>query len=468
MNPWRRNTAGGLGLVALAAAAVIVYIGRQWVSIGTAYEAKLLCSGVFVSHRTAESLLRADLSLDDFAVFRRATTQVDTESRVVTVDLFGIAPHQAVYRDRLGCRIVDDEIGVEADALASNVSAVTAATQNHAVADPWDADAAPHAEPVHARLQGVLKGAFAEPDATRPQHTRAIVIVYRGRLVAERYAPGFDKDTPLLGWSMTKSVLNALVGIEVGAGKLAIDRPLPVPEWQGADDPRRQITLDHLLRMSSGLQFNEDYSSPLTDVAHMLFGVKDMAGYAAAKTLEAAPGTRWQYSSGDTLITARVLRQLIGEADYADFPRHALFDRLGMRSAVIETDATGTFVGSSFMYATARDWARFGLLYLNDGVADGQRILPPGWVTYSRTATQSAPEQQYAAHFWLKLPPEYLREPGLRPLPADAFFAIGHEGQLLTIIPSRQLVVVRLGQTLVDGAWDQHAFVNRVLDAIGE
>lgn len=222
----------------------------------------------------------------------------------------------------------------------------------------------------------------------RPQqHTRAVVVVYRGQIVAERYAPGFDSRMPLPGWSMTKSVTNALVGILVKEGKLSLLDKNLMPQWNHRGDRRRQITLDGMLRMSSGLRFNEDEGNPLGD----LFGQADAAVYAANQPLEAAPNTKWQYSSGTTNIISGIIRNAIGsDTDYLGFPRRALFDRLGMKSAVIEPDASGTLVCSSFMYATARDWARFGLLYLQDGVWEGQRILPEGWVQYSPMLTELA------------------------------------------------------------------------------
>ena len=215
--------------------------------------------------------------------------------------------------------------------------------------------------------------------------------------------------------------------------------------------------------MSSGLQFDEHYANPLADVTYMLLGVADAAAYALAKPLQAEPGARWSYSSGTTNIIAHAMRQRMGPSDYSEFPRRALFERTGMSSAVMETDAAGTFVGSSFMYATARDWARFGLLYLRDGVGSGQRILPEGWVAYTRTPVPNAPNQQYGAHFWLSIPREYRCGKDSGPLPADAFHAIGHEGQFVTIIPSRELVLVRLGFTRYPCAWDHQAFVLSIL-----
>jgi CubicO group peptidase (beta-lactamase class C family) len=315
------------------------------------------------------------------------------------------------------------------------------------------------------RLAAPVAWAFSEPDPAVPRRTRAVVIVHKGRLIAERYGPGFTKDTPLLGWSMTKTVVNALVGILVEQGKMSPGDPVPIREWSGAGDPRGKITVDHLLRMTSGLQFREDYGDPLADVIYMLLGVPDAAAYAASKPLEAEPGTRWKYSSGNTNILAYAIRQVVGEAGYAEFPRRALFDRIGMTSAVMETDASGTFVGSSFMYATARDWARLGLLYLQDGVWAGRRILPEGWVRYTRSPTPSASRQQFGAHVWLQ-GGRYGR--GGHRLPADTFHAIGHEGQFVTVIPSRDVVIVRLGLTRYHRAWPHGQFVNMVLDALAD
>jgi CubicO group peptidase (beta-lactamase class C family) len=254
-----------------------------------------------------------------------------------------------------------------------------------------------------------------------------------------------------------------------------VDEPAPVPEWSRPGDPRGAITLDNMLRMSSGLEFGEVYEDPLSDVCIMLFSVRDAAAYAADKPLETEPGNKWYYSSGTTNVISRIVRDAIGgtQADYFAFPRNALFDRIGMRSAVIEPDPSGTFVGSSYMYATARDWARFGLLYLQDGVWDGERILPEGWVDYSRKPTPGSPGGVYGAHFWLnptRTPDESTGSArvGLSAprLPADLYQCLGHEGQSVTIIPSRKTVVVRLGLSQAPGAWDLDSFIANVLEAL--
>ena len=293
--------------------------------------------------------------------------------------------------------------------------------------------------------------------------------MWHGQVIAERYAPGFTADTPLPGWSMTKTVTAALVGTLVAQHKLSPDASALLPEWRGSGDPRAAITLDALLRMTSGLQFNEDYDDPLSDVALMLYAQPDTARFASAKPLAATPGARWSYSSGTSAILARVMREALGgsDGDYLALPHRALFAPLGMRSAVFEPDASGTLVSASYMYASARDWARFGQLLLQDGVWDGQRLLPEGWVRYlTRTTPQSA-RQEYGAQLWVKVPEPFNdRDPHAVAMPADAFHAVGHEGQFVSVVPSRQLVVVRLGLSRPESAWNHEAFLARVLDAV--
>jgi len=288
-------------------------------------------------------------------------------------------------------------------------------------------------------------------------------------VIAERYAPGFSERTPLPGWSMTKSVTGVLIGVLVRAGKLSPEQKGLLPQWSAPGDARGEITLDQLLRMTSGLRFSENYGDPDADVAQMLFVRADGAAFAIDKPLEFPPGAHWRYSSGTSNILSRVVRLAVGGStkDYLEFPRRALFGRVGMESAVIETDAAGNFIGSSYMYASARDWARFGQLLLQDGVWDGERILPAGWVGYMARLTPQSTRQDFGAHLWLKIPPPF-DDPTktLPPLPADVFHAVGYEGQFVSVIPSRRLVVVRLGLSRRDHAWNHHAFLVRLLEAL--
>jgi CubicO group peptidase (beta-lactamase class C family) len=450
------------GLVLLVVLGVALDHTARLASIGVAYKAKMLCSGVFVSGRDPQDVL-ADLEVDDLEILRHVDVSVDRAEKSVTATIMGIVRRQAVYRGGLGCALVLD--GRTPGGLSADSEERRAVARSQPVRGPLDVTMA--VENVErGRLETILDRAFAEPNLLHQRRTRAVVIVHRGHIVAERYAAGIGPDTPLIGWSMTKSVLNALAGILVREGRLSTDGPVPIPEWQRPDDPRGRITLDQLLRMSSGLRFDEDMTNPLADVIYMLLGTGDVATYAANKDLEATPGTKWHYSSGTSNIIARIMRNVLeDDHEYLTFPRRALFDRIGMRGAVLEADAAGTFVGSSFMYATARDWARFGMLYLQDGVWEGQRILPEGWVDYSRSPAPADPRRHYGAHFWLDVPDEYRGTDGS--LPHGAFHAAGREAQFVTIVPSHDAVIVRLGLTRHQDAWDHGAFVRDVLAALG-
>jgi hypothetical protein len=304
-----------------------------------------------------------------------------------------------------------------------------------------------------AALERAIDNVFAEPDPSHPRRTRALVVVQGGRIVAERYAPGFNVAMPLIGWSISKSAVNALIGLRVKDGKLALTDTALMPEWRDQGDPRRAITLDELMRMTSGLAFDESYGDTDSDVAQMLFVKGDKAGFAADKPLAFPPDTHWAYSSGTTTILAGVLRQSFDdERDYLRYPEERLFGALGMRSAVLEPDASGIFAASSFLYATARDFARLGLFFLHDGVWEGTRILPEGWVAYALTPTKLAPGGEYGAHVWLKLPES--SGGGEPPMPEDAYYMLGHDDQVVAVVPSRDLVIVRLGLTREDGDWD--------------
>ncbi len=291
------------------------------------------------------------------------------------------------------------------------------------------------------RLGNELASVIGEREETGL--TLALLAIHRGRLVAEEYHDGVDRDTTLISWSMAKSITHALVGIAVGDDLLDVASPAPVSEWIG--DPRSAITLQHLLNMRSGLSWVEDYvDGDASDVIDMLFGsgVADHAAYAKAQPLVEPPGNTWLYSSGTTNIICRIIGDVVGDAhgqtEQMDaFIQVRLFDALGMTSAKAQFDPAGTFVGSSYVFATARDFARFGYLYLHDGVWNNRRILPSGWVDHARQVTAQDPDSGlgYGAHWWT-LP----SEPG-------SLVACGYEGQYIMVIPERNLVLVRLGKT---------------------
>lgn len=383
---------GLAGVALLVAVAAVVVYGGQLVGIGAAYKAKKLCSEVFVAGRLPQEVL-VELEIDDLKALRFLKASIAEEANAASASFLGVVTRTAQYRDETGCTLLlYGERTRSSDGVVPIVSKPSSGNGGpFQLADP--------AANVSPQLVAVLDEAFSEPDPEHLRRTRAVIVVHKGRVIGERYASGFGPDTPFPGWSMTKSVLNALVGILVQDGRLSVDAPVPILEWFTQGDERASITLNQLLHMTSGLQFNEDMSNPLGDVTRMLLAEPDMAAFAAVKELETLPGTHWRYSSGDSIIISKAMRNIMGPREYSRFPRQALFDPLGMSSAVLEADASGTFVTSSFMYATARDWARFGILYLDDGIWNGERILPEGWIEYTRTAATSTTGECYGAHF---------------------------------------------------------------------
>jgi CubicO group peptidase (beta-lactamase class C family) len=319
--------------------------------------------------------------------------------------------------------------------------------------------------------------------ARRGVRTDAFLLIGPGgHLLFERYARGYGATSRHYGWSMTKTVIAALTGIAEKEGRLRRDAAVidVVKAWAGR--PQLQaLRVEHLLRMSSGLDWAETYEySPLkSTVIAMLYtvGFRDMAGYVAGRSRAFAPGTRYRYSSGDTNLLSAVLKAALGPADYDAYPFDKLFTPLGMRSAVFEQDLSGTYVGSSYLYATARDFARFGYLYLRGGVWNGAPILPADWVAYSMQmapayyTTQLADDEKDenpGASMWLNLGDE---KRGLPPpwkdAPRDTFAALGHWGQSIFVIPSRDLVAVRLADDR-GKVFDPNRYLKMIIDSFGE
>jgi CubicO group peptidase (beta-lactamase class C family) len=451
-----------VGAVLLGAAA---FTGHRIVGIGTAFFAKQLCSGVFVSGRAPHDVVRNDLhAYPPAIVLTNIAWDVDAAAGHVRAAWFGLAPRVAIHRRGTGCALLEAG-GAHAGTPAPAIDSPSGPVAHDAEALWPDGDRVTLPDRIRGaprdRLDAAIDTAFVPP-----RGTRAVVVVADGRIVAERYAAGFTADMRLPGWSMAKSVTHALVGVLVEAGRLRPDEPLALAAWSGAGDARAAITFRHALGMVTGLDFDERYANPLADVTRMLFESHDAAAFAAARPLGASPGTRWAYTSGTTNLVSRALRERLGDAAYRTFPQRALFARIGMRSPVFETDASGTFVASSFLLATARDWARFGLLYVADGVWAGERVLPADWVKQARTPVPES-DGRYGAHFWIGAgDTRHAADASAAPVAPDAFHAAGHAGQFVTIVPSRGLVVVRLGHSVGTTPWDQTGLVRAVADAL--
>ena len=386
----------------------------------TGYAAKNLASAVFVSGRNAEEVEALDLN---FSLIRFASNTVDYENKTVT-SRFLWCTSTAVYREGYGVTLL---CGDDANKLREQVFPLLPDTT---IVKPLpQGDSA-----VSARLAPIAK-AFVDDHAYHG-HPFAFVVLHKGGIVAEHYDQGIGPDTKLLSWSMAKSFVNALVGMMVKDSLIDVHAPLPIPEWQ--DDDRKTITLHDLMQMQSGLEWNEDYGAR-SDVNVMLHCEEDMGLYALQKPLEYKPGTHWYYSSGSTNIVVCYLRSLFSSDEaFLSYMRERLFAPLGIRNAIFEQDMSGTPVGSSYLYITAKNFARFGQMYLDDGCVDDERILPEGWVDYTCTPASNS-ENRYGAFFWLNRGGKY------PDVPKDMYWCDGHDGQCIFIIPSCQLVVVILG-----------------------
>jgi CubicO group peptidase (beta-lactamase class C family) len=458
LRPYRRLALGFLVFSVAVALVCAGWILVQLAPIGNAYAAKTLCSGVFLAGRPAHAVIQEDILADNHPLLQLVTPSLDAQPRRASATFFGLAERVAQFRPGFGCTLTLD-VGTNAPAASGGRQA---AQRLHA--EPLPAGPAPTGTDA-AALAAAIDQAFAHPRA----RTRAIALLHDGHIVAERYAPGFSAQTPMPGWSMTKTVVAALTGVMVERGVVRLDQSRLLEEWEEPGDARATITLDHLLRMTDGLAFDERPHDPLSDVVHMLLVTGDSSGFAAARPLQTAPGRSWRYASGSSNVLVRALRRAARASPdaFARLPREALFAPLGMRSATIELDAAGMPVGSSFMHASAHDWLRFGQFLLQDGVWQGQRLLPAGWVQYMRTATPQATRGDFGAHMWVRVPEPYNSRAVPRPaLPDDAFHLVGHEGQLLSVVPSRRLVVLRMGLTRHRFAWDHEAFLGQVLGAV--
>jgi CubicO group peptidase (beta-lactamase class C family) len=442
-------------LIALAAIVVVVLAG-SWlllrvapgIRVGTAVVSQTLCSGVFVSGLDPDQLYAEAIRPNpgQTRLSKRLKYQVDRSRKEVVTTWVGTFESRAVFRDGFGCMLVH---GSESGDAAISPSDATPTASASKTAKPSEVSPL-EVQPPEENLEAALDRAFAEPAKPPFRRVKAVVILHDGKIVAERYAAGYGVETPILGYSLAKSVTNALIGILVRQGKLSVEQRAPVPAWSDSADPRHNITIAQLLQMTSGLALEES-DSGFDPVSRMLFVEPDMAGFAEHAGLKATPGRTWEYTSGNTLILSRILRDAVGghAQDVVDFAQRELFGPLGITTATIEFDSTGTPVGSIYVFASARDWARFGALYLNDGVVDGRRILPEGWVNYSAAPTL---DTDYGAGFWMNRGRHGDAEDRVNGgMPADAFYASGNLGQRIVVVPSAGFVIVRLGLTYGPG-----------------
>ncbi|MEE4304127.1 MAG: serine hydrolase [Wenzhouxiangella sp.] len=418
-----------IALIVLVVVGLAVFLAsplnRVYLPTATGISAKQACSLHFVSGLSLERArsLYIDPLLEPALPVLRVS--IDEDRRQASASLLGLYRQTAVFRQGLGCTLVHDESRFDRSLAVPGSGGFEPLNEDSAHRSAWFEPGA---------LDAALDSAFEEP-AGGGRNTLAVVVLHRGRLVAQRYADGIGPDTPLHGWSMTKSVIAALAGAMDERGHIRLQEP-GIP-----DSPRLgDVTLEHLLRMTSGLAMEEraDGFDPNSD---MLFTEGDMAGWAARREQAHAPGTHWQYMSGNTILAARRLQDELGDSlpEQVRGLRSLLFEPIGIQTAVMEVDQRGTFQGSSYLYATAHDWARLAQLFLQDGVWGSRRVLAEGWVDRVSRSTDGAREDAYGLGFWLGHPDEAA--------PAGIFYMNGFQGQYAFIVPSHDLVIVRLGAT---------------------
>ncbi len=447
-------------ILLLLAGALAYGIYYCWTSfpILTGYSAKLMCSGLFVSQRTEDDISSKDLSEK---LMQLATCKVDYTDSSVTASVWGMAKQKAIYRKGLGATLVSEYSEAE---IRNQTFTIPVSSPINTDTIPWPLGNLVSDSVVagvnYDVVGNICMGVMQETWENTPSNTYALMVVYKNQIIAEKYANGIDINTKLLGWSMAKSITATLIGIMTKANELNVQSPVGFKEW--ANDERRNITIENLLHQSSGLDFLEDYAKS-SSVTNMLFRKADMGAYTATHLLKYKPGSFFSYTSGNTNMLCRLMRQKKGD-DWFAFPYQALFHKIGMYYTLLEPDAAGTYVGSSYVYASARDYARFGLLYCNNGYAGGQQILPEGWLSAVSRPAPSDPQKHYGYQFWLNgYTDTSCTKRIYQEAPPDLICADGYKGQRIIIIPSQQLVVVRLG----GNSWDEHKFLQQLFPALG-
>lgn len=447
---------GAVLTAVLLVACVIVWLSvapPDLLRVGTGYAAKMVCSNVFLAGRDPQAVLAIDVQAPGHPLLKLIGIEVDAEDKMVTARMLGaFAAGTAVYREGLGCTSVPDGDVAAARAVAAPPMPSKPAADPAA---PW-----PNGEqtgPADSRIAALL----ADQTLGGPG-MRAIVVVKDGRIAGEAYGEGFSVTTPLLGWSMAKTVNAAILGRLAGEGRLALDDDRLLADW--TDEPHAAIRLRNLLAMESGLEFNEDYGD-VTDVTRMLYLEPDMAGFSLGKPVLAKTGESFSYSSGTSVLLSRIwMSRFTDRSQALAYPRTALFEPLGMTSAVLEADAAGTFVGSSYLYATARDWARFGQFLVDDGVWNGERLLPEGFVAAMQKPTAASGGRYTEIQAWQVGPGDEPDESF--DLAPETFWLQGHDGQVVAVIPSERLVVVRLGLTPSKLGYRPQKLVKAISDAL--
>lgn len=432
---------------------VLLFVGFTTypkLDILSGFAAKSVASGYFIDDRPLEVIQQGDNDID---MVRLAKLEVDNEQKFATASVYGLKKRKAIYREGLGATLVTDDFDETKPYLVpKRIKIETNLPFPYGNLEPKDTL---FPEVNYEKLTTAVANAF-DNKGEKIKRTRALLVIYKDKIIAEKYENEFTKNTKFLGWSMTKSITATYFGILQHQGKIDIKKPVPLKEW--TNDERSKITLHHLIQMNSGLEWEEDYGK-ISDVTKMLFLADDMPKIQLEKPAAFEPNTHWNYSSGTTNLLSGILRsQFKTHQKYLDFWYTELIDKIGMHSMLIEPDMAGNYVGSSYGWATARDWAKFGLLYLHQGNWNGVQIFDKSWAKYVATPTPTS-NGEYGGHFWLNAGGKY------PDIPKDMYYCGGFQGQKVIIIPSKELVIVRFGLT-EDEDFDFNGMMKNIISSV--
>ncbi|SDW15778.1 serine hydrolase domain-containing protein [Flavobacterium degerlachei] len=437
-------------LLGLAVFILIFYLGFTTcpkLDLISGFSAKSVASGHFIDNRSQEMIEKGDNDID---MIDLATNTIFEKGSFATASVYGLKERKAIYRKGLGVTLVDSDFDETKPYEVPNRTIVKSnLTFPYGNNEPMDTV---FSNVDYGKLNSAVANAF-DINGQKVKRTRSLLVIYKDKIIAEKYDTGFNKDSKILGWSMTKSITATIFGILEKQGKYDINRPAPIPEWK--NDERKIITTNDLLHMNSGLAWEENYST-ICDATQMLFQAENMGKVQLEKEAAFKPNTHWNYSSGTTNLLSYILRnQFKTHQEYLDFWYSALIDKIGMNSMVLETDMAGNYVGSSYGWATTRDWAKFGLLYLHEGNWNGEQLFNKSWAKYVATPTNGS-NGDYGGHFWLNAGGRY------PDVPKDLYSANGFQGQKVFIIPSHDLVIVRMGLT-EDAKFDVNGMLKGIL-----
>ncbi|MDG2432541.1 serine hydrolase [Flavobacterium sp.] len=435
-----------IGVVLLIALFYLGFTTYPKLDLISGFSAKSVASGHFIDNRSVEMIEKGDNDID---LLDLAANTIDEAGKFATASVYGLKERKAIYREGLGTTLIDDSFDTSKPYnMPKRIKIANNLTYPYGDVEPKDTV---FTNVDYTKLNTAVASAFDGKGVIK-KRTRSLLVIYKDKIIAEKYDTGFNKDSKLLGWSMTKSITATIFGILEKQGKFDVNKPASIPEWK--NDARKKITTNDLLHMNSGLAWEESYDK-ICDATQMLFQSANMGRVQLEKDVAYDPNTHWNYSSGTTNLLSYILRnQFKTHQEYFDFWYAKLIDKIGMKSMLVETDMAGNFVGSSYGWATTRDWGKFGLLYLHKGNWNGEQLFNESWAKYVATPTNDS-NGGYGAHFWLNAGGRYPNAP------KDMYSANGFQGQKVFIIPSKDLVIVRLGLT------DESEFdINEVLKGI--